>query len=151
VRARRRDDASLVRIQILVALLLVLVQSSIGIVVNLYASIPAHHSGAHPGNYLTGSFHSVVWAIGSGTLSLAIHAALGLALVLFAIHVVIRSISLRRGTVTVLCLLAALLAIGAGFNGASFLDFNKDTSSLIMALLAFASIGCYSGALALLP
>jgi hypothetical protein len=31
----------------------------------------------------------------------------------------------------------------AGFNGASFLDFNKDISSLIMALLAFAAIGSY--------
>jgi hypothetical protein len=31
--------------------------------------------------------------------------------------------------------LAVLLVIGAGFNGASFLDFSTNISSLIMALL----------------
>jgi hypothetical protein len=34
--------------------------------------------------------------------------------------------------------------IGAGFNGASFLDFNDNTSSLVMALLALAAVACYS-------
>ena len=43
--------------------------------------------------------------------------------------------------------LGGLLVIGAAFNGASFLDFNDNVSSLIMALLAFASIGCYAAAL----
>ena len=40
--------------------------------------------------------------------------------------------------------------IGAGFNGASFLDFNDTTSSLITALLALAAVGCYSVVLFLL-
>jgi hypothetical protein len=40
--------------------------------------------------------------------------------------------------------------IGAGFNGASFLDFAHNSSSLIMALLALAAIGCYAIALMLL-
>jgi hypothetical protein len=39
------------------------------------------------------------------------------------------------------------LVIGAGFNGASFLNFNNNISSLIMALLAFGAIACYSAAL----
>jgi hypothetical protein len=40
-------------------------------------------------------------------------------------------------------LLGGLLVIGAGFNGASFLDFGGNISSLIMALLAFAAVACY--------
>jgi hypothetical protein len=39
------------------------------------------------------------------------------------------------------------MVIGAGFNGASFLDFNDNISSLIMALLAFGAIACYAIAL----
>ncbi len=37
--------------------------------------------------------------------------------------------------------------IGAGFNGASFLDFNHNTNSLIMALLAFGAVASYAVAL----
>lgn len=49
-------------------------------------------------------------------------------------------------------MLAALLAIGAGFNGASFLDFGgRDVSSLLMALLALGAVCCYLLALYLLP
>ncbi len=44
---------------VLSAALLVLVQSSIGMAVNLYVTVPAHHSGAHPSDYLSGSVQSV--------------------------------------------------------------------------------------------
>lgn len=131
-------------------MLLVLAQCAIGIVVNLYVAIPARHPGAHPSNYFAGSLRSIGWALGDHPLSLAIHAALGLALVLVVIWVLARSASLHRRTVTGLCALGALLVIGAGFNGASFLDFNENTSSLIMALLAFASLACYATVLATL-
>ena len=47
--------------------------------------------------------------------------------------------------------LAAMLAIGAGFNGASFLDFGgQNISSLLMALLALGALCCYLLALYLL-
>ena len=46
--------------------------------------------------------------------------------------------------------LAGLFVIGAGFNGASFLDFAHNISSLIMALLSLVAIGCYATALILL-
>src|SRR5476649_763749 len=50
--------------------------AQIGMVVNLYVTIPPRHSGAHPSNYLIGSFHSVAWASAHGAGALAIHAAL---------------------------------------------------------------------------
>jgi hypothetical protein len=50
----------------------------------------------------------------------------------------------------VLSVLAGLLVIGAGFNGASFLDFNDNLSSLLMAVLTLGALGCYSAALCLL-
>lgn len=49
-----------------------------------------------------------------------------------------------RRAIGALTVLGGLLVMGAGFNGASFLDFADNTSSLIMALLAFAAIGVYA-------
>ncbi len=40
--------------------------------------------------------------------------------------------------------------MGAAFNGASFLDFNNDISSLILALLACSPVGSYALAFLLL-
>ena len=136
----------------LAAAVLVVIQVAIGMVVNLYVTVPAHHPGAHPADYLSGSFQSVVWAIGSGAIWLAVHGAFGLALILFAIAVAVRAVRLRTGRVAVSSELAALLAIGAGFNGASFLDFGgQNVSSLLMALLALGALCCYLLALYVLP
>lgn len=130
------------RMTLLVAVLVV-VQTAIGMVVNLYVTVPAHHSGAQPANYFTGSLQSVAWALGHGAVALAVHATLGLALVATAIWVAVRAVKIRPGWVGFIAVLGALLAIGAGFNGASFLDFNNNISSLLMALLALGSLSCY--------
>jgi hypothetical protein len=132
------------------AILLILVQAGIGMAVNLYVTVPAHHPGARPSDYFSGSFHSVVWAIAHGPVALAVHAAFGLALALMVISIAVRAVSLRRRSITAWSVLGGLLVIGAGFNGASFLDFNENVSSLIMALLAFAAVGCYAVTLFLL-
>jgi hypothetical protein len=139
-----------VRRMVLGAIVLTLVQAGIGMGVNLYVTVPGHHPGAYPSDYLSGSFDSVVWAISHGALALAVHAALGLALALMVIGVAVRAIRLRQGMITVLSVLGGLFVIGAGFNGASFLDFNNNISSLLMALLAFAAIACYVVVLVLL-
>jgi hypothetical protein len=127
----------------LLAAILVVAQTAIGMVVNLYVTVPAHHPGAQPANYFTGSLHSVAWALGHGAVTLAIHATLGMALVAIAIWVAVRAVKLRPGWVGLTSALGALLVIGAGFNGASFLDFNNNVSSLLMALLALGSLSCY--------
>ena len=132
-------------------ILVLLVQASVGMVVNLNVSVPARHPGARPSNYLTGSLHSVAWAIGHGAAALAIHAVLGLALVVLALAAAVLAARRTARSVTALTCFGGLLVIGAGFNGASFLDYGHDTSSLIMALLCFAAIAAYSVALAREP
>jgi hypothetical protein len=132
------------------AIVAVLVQSALGMVVNLYVGVPAHHPGSRPSNYLAGSYHSVVWAVGSGAPMLAAHAAFGLALVVMVVAVGISAIALKRTGVTFWSVLGGLLVIGAGFNGSSFLDFGDNVSSLIMAVLALASVGSYAAVLFLL-
>jgi hypothetical protein len=129
------------------AVLLVVVQAAVGMVVNLYVTVPPHHPGAKPSNYFAGSFHSVAWALDHGAAALAVHAALGLALVVFAVGAAVYAIRAGRRSVAAWTVLGGLLVIGAGFNGASFLDFNDNSSSLIMALLALAAIASYTVAL----
>ena len=127
----------------LAAAILVVVQMAVGMVVNLYVTVPSHHPGAKPTDYFTGSLHSVAWAIGSGPVALAIHASIGLALVLAALALAVRAVAARTGWVAFTSVLAAALVIGAGFNGASFLDFGFNVSSLVMALLALGALTCY--------
>jgi hypothetical protein len=132
------------------AILLVLVQAGLGMVSNLYVTVPTHHPGAHPANYFTGSLHSVTWVIAHGAATLAVHTTLGLALVVFVVGTAVHALRLRHRAIGGWSVLGALLVIGAGFNGASFLDFDQNINSLIMALLALAAIGCYATALMLL-
>jgi hypothetical protein len=146
----RQDAQAVLRRMVLSAALLVLVQSGIGMAVNLYVTVPARHPGAHPSDYLSGSVQSAAWAIAHGALALAVHTALGLALALMAIGVAVRGVRFRRRAIGAWAVLGGLCVIGAGFNGASFLDFNNDISSLIMAVLAFAAIACYAVLLFLL-
>jgi len=145
-----RQRERTLRWMLLTAVLLVIAQSGIGMVVNLYVVVPGRHPGAKPANYFAGSFHSVVWALSHGAAALTVHATLGLALVVFVIGVAIHGLRTGQRAVTVWSVLGGLFVIGAGFNGASFLDFNDNISSLIMAMLAFAAIGSYSMALFLL-
>lgn len=135
----------------LAAVVLVLIQAAVGMVVNLYVTIPAHHPGSRPANYFAGSARSIGWAVTHGAPALAIHATLGLALVVVVIGVAVRSFVVGRWPVRAWSILAALLVIGAGFNGASFLDFSYAVSSLIMALLALGAVVCYTVVLFLLP
>jgi hypothetical protein len=128
----------------LVTMILLLVQASLGMVVNLDVAIPDNHSGAQPSSYFSGSFRSVTWAVGHGAAALAVHAALGLALGLLVIWVAGRSFALGRSSVQAWAVLGGVLVLGAGFNGASFLDYNHDSSSLLMALLAFGALACYT-------
>jgi hypothetical protein len=82
--------------------------------------------------------------------SLAIHATLGLVVVVLAIVTAVSAVRGSNRALKIWLILAAGLVIGAGFNGASFLDFNQNTSSLLMALFALGSVVCYWIALYLL-
>jgi hypothetical protein len=134
------------------AIALILVQAGIGMYVNLYVTIPTNHPGANPkfSNYLGGSSRSVAWALAHGAPMLVFHATLGILLAAGVIGVAVYAVRLRSWIIGALSVIAGLLVIEAGFKGASFLDFQNDSSSLIMALLAFGAIACYAAILYLL-
>jgi hypothetical protein len=144
---RHPERSGTLRAMLLAVIVLVLVQAGLGMAVNLYVTVPARHPGARPASYFAGSYDSVTWAIGHAALVLALHASLGLALLIVAIGAAVRAFRSSQRAVAIWSLLGALLVTGAGFNGASFLDFSYNISSLLMALSAFAAAACYAVAL----
>jgi hypothetical protein len=75
------------------------------------------------------------------------HVALGLVLAVGSLALVVRVRALGRRRLTVAAVLGFLCIVGAGLNGASFLDFNQDYSSMIMATLFAAGLLSYVGIL----
>jgi hypothetical protein len=136
-------DERALQFQLFGAVLLLLVQSGFGVYVNLFVTVPAVHSGSSPSNYVSGSGRSLLWSVEHGGAALAIHSVLGVLLGLMVIGIVARAIRNSRQSIWLWTTFGALLVVGAGFNGASFLDYNKDASSLIMALLAFGAVACF--------
>lgn len=127
----------------LIMIAALLAQFVLGMATNLFVTIPAHHPGASPKNYFVGSGHSVGWAITSGLLPLATHVVLGIVLVVAGFVLIALAASSGQRGVLIASILGALFVLGAAFNGASFLDFNNDASSMIMAGLFAAALACY--------
>ena len=123
---------------------LLLIQFGLGIQVNLFVAITRHHAGAGAANFVPGVFGSISWAILHGPAALAIHAALGLAILIGAIHNFAWNLRWgTRGTVWATGI-GLLLVLAAGLNGGAFLTYNKDMYSLLMALSFGAALLCYA-------
>jgi hypothetical protein len=132
-------------------LIALLVQFGLGMYVNLFANIPLHHPGHGASDFFAGSYHSVAWAETSphAPLILAFHGGLGLLLVLGSLWLAVLAIRGRRAGYVWAAVLGALFILGAGFNGSSFLNYNHDANSYVMALLFALAVLCYIIILAL--
>jgi hypothetical protein len=116
----------------LAILIVLIVQFALGIGVNLYVTLPA---AGHPGH--------ASW-FGNGTL-LALHAALGMFLILAAIFVLVRTIMARNMTLIIITSAAGLVAILlAAFFGSGFTDKLTDGYSLGMAIAFAVALACYA-------
>ena len=115
-------------------LLLLSLQFVLGVVTNLYVAIPTHHPGSQAAEYFGGVVAGVVWSISQGAWALRIHALLGLLIILVGFALVGKAISTRRRLWIVCSIIAVLFTMAAGFNGASFLNYGEDFSSLFMSL-----------------
>ena len=122
----------------------------LGMWVNLFVDVPKTHPGANPPEYFTGVARSVSWAILSGPSGwLAVHAALGLLLVVGAFGLFARAIAMRRSGLSVALGIGALGVLSAGFNGGSYLNYHQDFSSMLMATGFAIAMIAYATALAI--
>jgi hypothetical protein len=130
-------------------LVLLIAQFVLGMITNLFVTIPTHHPGAKDSNFFAGVGHVLVWAVSSGPsrTALAIHAVLGVLLFLDSISLVVLAAKARVRSLVVAAALGLVFVLGAGFNGASFLEYNENANSLIMALLFALATSTYVWAL----
>jgi membrane-associated PAP2 superfamily phosphatase len=142
-RAASATDRSRLTGQAMALAVLLLVQFFVGMITNLFVTIPDSHPGAGAKDFFSGAPRSVAWAISSGPTWLAIHAALGLALCVASILFIITAARARDRLWIWLSVAGCLLMIGAAFNGASFVTYNHDFSSLIMAGLFALTLATY--------
>src|SRR5215831_18613920 len=114
------------------AILIVLaLQLAFGMGVNLYVTLPA---AGHPGHNS--------W-FGNGAL-LALHAALGMVLVLAAIFVLVRAIMARNATLIVTSAAGLVAMLLAAFFGSGFTGKLTDGYSLGMAIAFAVALACYA-------
>ena len=113
------------------ALTMLVLQFVLGVGVNLYIS-PAKGG--------------VGEAFSNGPL-LAIHAVLGLLLIIAAIDLLVRAIRAHHRPVTVVSAIGLLAIIGAASNGISFLSSQQNGPSLGMTVATGVAILCYGLAL----
>lgn len=114
------------------AILIVLaVQFALGIGVNLYVTLPA---AGHPGH--------ASW-FGNGAL-LALHAALGMFLILAALFVLVRAIMARNAALIVTSAAGLVAILFAAFFGSGFTDKLTDGYSLGMALATAVALASYA-------
>lgn len=124
------------------ALMAILVlQFLLGMWVNLFDHIPPNHPGV-ASNYFSGVIGGVPWALLHGGLFLQLHVALGILLGLMGVaHLarVIRDPASGRVGWSILGLVGVLSAAG---NGASFLNYGHNFSSMLMSVgFALALVG----------
>ena len=112
-----------------------LVQYGLGMVVNLDVTVPARDQG---GGVLT----AIGRAFANGPAGLAVHAGLGLLLIVGAIQLVVRSVLARHRPLIWLSSVSLLAILGAAFNGAAFVNSGSDGSSLGMAMLTGIALLC---------
>jgi len=127
----------------LAACALLLIQYLLGMVVNLYVTLPSRHPGAGASDYFSGATAGLAWLITDGPAWAAAHAALGMALAVAALAAI--ALAWRGGSAAakVASVAGTLAIIGAGFNGTSFVNYGHDFSSMIMAGLWALALACY--------
>jgi len=114
-----------------------LIQYGLGMIVNLYVSVPARDHGG-------GALTAIGRALANGPAALTVHAALSLLLILGAVNLVIRAAVARLRLAAWLSAAGLLAIVGAAASGAAFVSSGADGSSLTMALLTGVALLCYA-------
>jgi hypothetical protein len=110
------------------ALVMLIIQFAVGTGVNLYIS---PHKGG------------VGEAFSNGPL-LAIHAVLGLLLILAAISQLVLAIRVRNTAIIAVSAVGLVAIVAAAFSGAGFLSDQADSSSFGMAMATAVAMLCYA-------
>ena len=133
--AERAGQLGIVRRISLGMVVALLVQYALGMVVNLYVTVPARDHGG-------GVLAAIGRAFANGPAALAIHAGLGLLILLGILNLVVRSVLSRRRPLIWLSAVTLLAVLGAASSGAAFVNSGTSGASLGMAMLTGVALLC---------
>jgi hypothetical protein len=112
-----------------------LIQYALGLWVNMYVTVPARDQGG-------GLLAAAGRALANGPAALAVHAGLGLVLLLGSIVLVVRAVADRAAFFVVTSAVSLLAVLGAAGAGAAFVNSGQDGASLSMGLLTAVALLC---------
>jgi hypothetical protein len=121
------------RIVTALTLALLAIQFLAGMLVNLFIQIPDAHPGTNANEYFSGVVQGIFWAVTQGAVALRVHVIIGLSLFLASLALLALAIAARRRAYIISAVFGWLGIMAAAFNGASFINYGHDFSSLFMA------------------
>jgi hypothetical protein len=123
---------------------LLLAQFLIGMLVN-FDTLPSTHPGADASEYFSDVVQGDAWAlVAQNILELRVHVAIGVLLGLVALALTWLSVAVRSRAWIIASVLGFVGILGAGFNGASFLNYGHNVSSFLMALGFVLAVCAYA-------
>ncbi|WP_125611321.1 hypothetical protein [Specibacter cremeus] len=144
VAARATGRIAALRTTSFAAVVMILLVLVFGMVVNLYAKLPASDEGRD----LFAAFGA---AVSAGPVPLAVHAVLGTLLVLTSFGAVWRAVLTRRAGLIVIAGVALLAVLMAWFSGTGFVGHQGNAASFSMALATAVAALCYATVLFVTP
>jgi hypothetical protein len=116
--------------------ILLLVQYLLGIEVNLFAKLPRQDNGSTVGT-------AVARAVANGPAELAIHAALGMFLILTAAFLLVGAAMAKKKGIIALSAVGLAAILAAAYNGAHFVGTGQNSASAGMADSWAVALLCY--------
>ncbi len=113
-------------------LIILVVQFSMGMILNLYVSVPSSDANA-----------GFIQEIRTAPLALTVHAVLGLALIAGAVILLVRAVGVRDWPMTAMAAAGLVAILGAFGAGELFVRNGQNSASLTMAFLTAAALACY--------
>ncbi|HEV2412578.1 MAG TPA: hypothetical protein VGS28_02100 [Candidatus Saccharimonadales bacterium] len=121
-----------------------IVQFFVGLTVNLWVTVPKSHPGAKSSDYFAGVYNGVQWALAhSGIGFLALHVLIAILLIIFSTAFLIAAILKQNRFWIKAFALGDFFIMLAFFNGASFLNYGEQFSSLLMEIFFVCSISTF--------
>jgi hypothetical protein len=121
-------------------IMLLLVETALGMIVAMYVSVP----DADQGKGLMASFGD---SIAKGPAGIAVHAILGMLVFINACVLVVFALTVRSNAAKICSVIGGLCIAGAAMSGAAFLNAAHHTgrsAALTMGLLTLVAIACYA-------
>lgn len=132
--ARLAKRASGLRIALLAATVMILVQDALGFWVSADVEVPTADKGI---------VDAVGRALSDGPVAISVHAGLGLLLIITAISVTVRAILARRIVILALSLVGLAALLAANMTGARFVDTGDESDMTVMAMASLVALSSY--------